>query len=246
MSDSDFNLNSPVIYQTVGGAAGDATVNGLLTLGEGINIYGLGTYASIPSGTTLINIGTDPVTYLSKQGSSITVGYNLVGLALGGNDTTIDLMTINGVGTFTLQNGIVTKVNGVPTVALGIEPIYAEGHHVAVSTGAVTICSYTVGASDGTFECGGGFYLSAIAAGALQLKAAFTDAESGVTTMALFAINNNTAGGGGTTNGASTGTWNANTLSVRAKAGTTITVETQDVSGSGIVGYGFGYIKQVA
>lgn len=76
MSDSDFNLNSPVIYQTVGGAAGDSTIDGRLTVTSITGLNGLTTVG--PFGVPAI-VGLDNRKGLTAVDASTITVYTTTG-----------------------------------------------------------------------------------------------------------------------------------------------------------------------
>ena len=197
MSDSDFNLNSPVIFQTVGGAAGDATLTGRLNLsennngifnadsngvlrqligvnsGNGINIgddkYGAG--AQLQLGPTSSVVGRVEMDVVAEYGNIQAVSVNPNDYAFLAKAST------DGGFMYIINNrGIPVLVNGVSAKGLGYGTIYGLDNRTgltAADASAITI--YAVPASGGLFRISGGLDVTAYTSGTATYTISWTD-----------------------------------------------------------------------
>lgn len=171
--------------------------------------------------------------YLQKNGGNTAIGM-----------TSTPSATLH-VGGTTKLNGKITSYNSVTTAGNGVVAIVANGRSTAQTAAVATVTSYTVGASDSTFEVSANVLVTASTTHNFAVTAAYTDESNTARTLSLdFQLVAGTiAAAIMDVNGAVP--YHGFTSTIRAKAGTTITIATSGTFTS--VTYNVeGIIKQIA
>lgn len=186
---------------------------------------------------------------LSFNGDAGTTGKVLIGGTTGAWTASPSLTGLTLSGTAALatvtQSGKTTTYNGVTTAGLGMPVIVAYGRVTAQSAANSSIVTYTVGASDGSFEVSGNLNASAITVLATTLTCTYTD-ESNTSRSMIFPIQQlagSLIAAGAIT---ATGPWHSPVQTIRAKAATVITILTSAGTFSGVTYTAEGLIKQTA
>lgn len=162
-----------------------------------------------------------------------------------GNTVTgaIDIFTIDSTGN-TTQFGKVAKFNNVATVGYGHPTIYAAGRVTAQTAANASISTFTVGASDGSFEVSANMNVTASTALATTLTCTYTDESNTARTM-IFPIQQ--LSGSFIAAGAITGVgaWETPVIHIRCKASTAITILTSAGTFTSVTYTAEGIIRQL-
>ena len=167
----DSDLSQPLVVRpTPGGAAGDGSMNGALTVQANATAGFSGTYLAVRSGNYPVFVGD---------------GYG--GL--------IQRCSFNGGGNWQLRNesgfialavgsgGYVYQFANEATAGLGFSPIYSAGLRVALGTASTPIASFAPAAT-GSFTIR--WRLAAKAATTPTLTLTYTDPDAGAQTITLY------------------------------------------------------------
>ena len=159
MSDSDFNLNSPVIYQTVGGAAGDGSMRGILTVNSD----------SVPgANTTIIESFNNGFGVIGSDGTNAWFG------------SKSNLQTY-----WRISSGRPPVYSGTATQGMGLVPIYGLDNReglTAADASPITIYATPAG-SNGLFRISGGVDVTAYTSGTVTYTITWTDVNGTAHTM---------------------------------------------------------------
>ena len=162
MSDSDFNLSSPVIYQTVGGAVGDGSLDGALT------VQAATSDAQFNNGiqsTPLVQFGASKHVFLQVYADGV------------------DLSILNPLGgwyyfdpTMAFHSRI-AQYQSIDTLGMGVAPIYGLDNReglTAADASPITIYATPAG-SNGLFRISGGLDVTAYTSGTVTYTITWTD-----------------------------------------------------------------------
>jgi hypothetical protein len=136
--------------------------------------------------------------------------------------------------------------NPFGATSVGMPVIQAQGRALAQTAAVASVATYTVGASDGTFEISANALATTATTFSFSVEVAFTDEASTARSNNLpFALSSGTVTG--TLSNGNGASYAGVPITVRAKAGTTITVRTSAGGTYTTVTYNVeGCIKQVA
>lgn len=193
---------------------------------------------NMPTGVALAfngDAGTTGKVLIGGTTGAWTASPSLTALTLSGNA---------GLATIT-QTGKTTSYNGVATAGLGLPVIVAYGRVAAQSAANASIVTYTVGASDGSFEVSANLNATAVTVLVTTLTVTYTDESNAARSMILpiQQLAGSLIAAGAIT---ATGPWHAPVCALRAKAATAITILTSAGTFSGVTYTAEGMIKQVA
>lgn len=153
--------------------------------------------------------------------------------------------TGNGDITFTnaVQLGKTTTYNNVATAGNGLAAIVAAGRVTAQSAANASIATYTVGASDSSFEISMNMNVTAATILSTSMNCDYTDESNTARTMILptTSIGGTFLSGGMVT---ATGSFETAVFHIRCKAGTAVTLYTATGTFTGVTYTGEGNIKQ--
>ena len=171
---SDYTPPS-VVKPTSGGAVGDGTLGGALTI-EGY----ISGPSKLPDGTALLQAyNTKKVIILTGAGATQT-GVQADFCAF---DTA--KFGLNGGFALAYSPAIPAVWGGISTVGLGAPPIYGAGLLTSLGTTSTTVASYTPTSSAGqSFEVK--WRLSCVTASTPTLTLSYTDPKAGAQTITLY------------------------------------------------------------
>lgn len=153
--------------------------------------------------------------------------------------------TGNGDITFTneVQLGKTTTYNNVATAGNGLAAIVAAGRVTAQSAANASIATYTVGASDSSFDISMNMNVTAATILSTSMNCDYTDESNTGRTMILptTSIGGTFLSGGMVT---ATGSFETAVFHIRCKAGTAVTLYTAAGTFTGVTYTGEGNIKQ--
>lgn len=153
--------------------------------------------------------------------------------------------TGNGDITFTnaVQLGKTTTYNNVVTAGNGLAAIVASGRVTAQSAANASIASYTVGASDSSFDISMNMNVTAATILSTSMNCDYTDESNTARTMILptTSIGGTFLSGGMVT---ATGSFETAVFHIRCKAGTAVTLYTAAGTFTGVTYTAEGNIKQ--
>lgn len=122
-------------------------------------------------------------------------------------------------------NSKITAYNGVATAGHGVPAIVAYGRVTGQNVANASIAAFTVGANDASFEVSANVLVTTATTHSFTLTCAYTDEGNSARTLTLtFGL---VAGGVATTsiaNGNGTVPYHGVPVTIRCKAGTTITI----------------------
>jgi len=209
-----------------GGSGGNNGTPGSVTIrgGSGGSSSGAGGAVSISGGTA-----TD-----GNGGALSLSGANGTGTDRSGGDVNVTAGTATGSGTAgaiklnsnTELAAKATKYNNVTTAGWGIPAVYASGRATAQTAAVASVATYTVGASDGSFDITANVNVTTSTSHSFNVRVDYTDETntSRTATLAFF------DGGGAImqtiTNATGAGAYPGCSMRIRAKAATAITVKT--------------------
>lgn len=147
-------------------------------------------------------------------------------------------------------NGLVTTMGGAACVAGGMKIIRGSGRVAGTADArAAAYATYTVGSVDATFEVSGNVQINTVTTCSFSLDCVYTDQTNASRTLILpvTQLGGAWATGGLITNVTGTGPYHAAPVTIRCKAGTTITIRPSAGGTYTTVNYdGDGCIAQVA
>ena len=164
-----------LVKPTSGGAAGDGTLGGALTIEE----YASGP-SDLPNGTALLQA------YQSKKIIIIT-GANATQTGVQADFCYFSTADFGANGGFALSYSpaIPARWGGISTVGLGAPPIYGAGLLTSLGTTSTTVAAYTPTSSTGqSFEIK--WRLSCVTASTPTLTLTYTDPKAGAQTITLY------------------------------------------------------------
>ena len=146
-------------------------------------------------------------------------------------------------------DGQFSTYNAVTTAGWGVPSVYGQGRVVATTNArAAAAATYTVGASDGTFEVSGNVLVTTSTTHSFSLDVSYTDESNTARTMILpmAALAGSFVSGGLITNVTGAGPYESPTMLIRCKAATAITIRVSDGTFTTVVYNSEGVIKQCA
>lgn len=239
---------------TSSGANGAATGQNVGVYGSAANStlrnYG-GAFQSTVAGTapnvgvvgTALNGSTNTAGYFGLRSSGLSPLNTVIQAEAGTSGEPFFLASINSVPVFDLNaTGLIRIYNGVTTAGLGVPAVVGQAN-IAAQTVASTITSYANPAVDGEFEVSAQINVSAAAAISTALTVSYTDVNNTAQTMILPLTGQ---AGSFITNGLviTTGTFESVVVNIRAKASSSITVQTAPGTFTGVTYSASGTIKQ--
>lgn len=162
---------------------------------------------------------TDATPWISYNGTGGVVNWN--GWEKGG----IHRMSSTQIDTLTASTGVGTDANK-RLISISV-PITQATSDLTAQTTAVTITTFTVGASTATFNISAYLNVTAVTLDVIQVQVTYTDENSNAQTVSFTTLN-------------SISDSNYNPITIRAKNGTVITVKTNLTTGTGSVTYDAG------
>lgn len=150
--------------------------------------------------------------------------------AAGGAGTTLrslaERMRILSTGTVYLP--AVSKYNSVTTAGNGVPSIYGYGRATTQSAAAASVATYTVGASDASFEVSANANVTASATHSFSINVDYTDETNTARTLILpiAQLAGSFIAGGLITNVTGTGPYESSVIHIRCKTSTAVTVST--------------------
>ena len=206
-----------------------------LALGAGSGTMTVGNATLTLTNATTVNVnGASPTLASSSTGTLTLFNTNLLTVNAFGAATTIGIGATTG--TTTINNDLavadqVASVGGVTTAGnFGVPLVVAYGRSTAQTAAVASVATFTVGASDGTFEVSGNVRVTTSTNYTFDLRVVWTDEES-VERDWMFSFTNSTgstapftatSGGGGV----GTTPMRGIPLLIRCKASTAITIKT--------------------
>lgn len=127
------------------------------------------------------------------------------------------------------KSGRVTRYSGVSTAGWGSPAIYASGRSTGQTAAVATVASYTVGATDGSFDVSANLNITASTTHSLSVTVAYTDETSTARTLTLNLSDLNGVLLTAITQVEGTGPYSSPPVRIRCLAGSTITVATSGV-----------------
>lgn len=218
------------------GASGAAT-------GQNVGVYGSGAnstlrnYGGAFQATTAVAAPNVGIVCSALNGSTSTAGYfallasglsplnTVIQAENGASGSPFFLATTAGVSVFDLNStGLIRIYNGVTTAGWGIPAIYGAGRTVGATAAVASVATYTVGAADGSFDVVANVLVTTSTLHSFTVTVAYTD--EGNTSRVLTLQFSNLAGTFLTTiaNAAGAVPYEGVAVSIRAKAGTAITI----------------------
>jgi hypothetical protein len=199
------------------------------------------TGGTVPS--LLFNEGSTQTGFVQTSATTF-----LCGSLVAGSSTKI----CSGAGTLALtidssQNVTVAKkviaMNGVSLAGYGVPAIVASARVTGQTAANASIATYTVGASDGTFDVSGIVNVTAATAISGGIYCSYTDETNTSRSAQLLLTKEDGAVYGAFV---TTGVWHSLQMTIRAKASTAITVYTSSGTYTGVTYNAEGLIRQVA
>ena len=198
----------------------DFNNNGLYDTGEAVIIDGdfTGTFTGLLAikGNSFESVGLLPYfSIVANKAQFVDFSFNhILNLDLVGSELFSPLLMDNQV----------TRYNNITTAGYGVPAIFGRGRQTAKTAAIASLATYTVGASDGTFEVYGNINVTAFIAGTFNMTVAYTDETNTGRTLTLnFSSLTGTLGIAIT---GATGPFEGIPTIIRAKASTTITMAT--------------------
>lgn len=185
-----------------------------------------------------------------------TTGPKYLSLSHNGTNGVIDTSASSGLLSIAPTNATsvslgksISSYNGVTTAGTGVPIIVAAGGAAAVTAVQASVATYTVGASDGTFEVSGNVLVTTSTTHSFSIDVTYTD--EGNTSRTLVLPVAQLAGAfitsGLITNVTGAGPYESPAMTIRCKAATAITVRTSAGGTYTTVTFNVrGIIKQVA
>ena len=164
----------PVVYPTPGGAAGDGTMDGILSAKE----------YKLTAGTGGQFVNSDALAINTVQ-ITANPAYATGSLLVGADGSLLSTNSPNSATPKWRTSGVgsVTTYLSLPTVGTGLSPIYGAGLRVALGTASTPIASFTP-AAVGSFRVV--WRLAAKAATTPTLTLTYTDPDAGAQTITLY------------------------------------------------------------
>lgn len=257
----NFSLGSGVALGWAAGSDADQAADlllfrdtsGTLAQRNGTNTQTFNIYSTSTDASNFIKtvVGRSP---FFGSGQGITVE----GLGTGANPNFI--IGTRGTGTIAVapngattwvwdSTGAVTTMKGTTAGVLGIPVVRAQARTVAaVNTGTASAATFTVGASDGTFEVGCNVLVTTSTTHSFSCDTTYTDESNTARTMVMPVeqLAGTFATSGLITNATGAGPYESAVMTIRAKASTAITIRTSAGGTFTTVTYNIdGTIKQV-
>lgn len=219
-----FYGNSPSVLST------GANYSGVMFAGAPIATFTSGTHS------WLANVVVNPIGTITNNGATVT---NTASLYIGGAGS-------GGTNNYSLaMAGTTGLYNNVKTTGWGTPAIYGYARPAAGQVGAVTLSTYTVGATDGSFLVSANILVTTATLHSFTVTCTYTD--EGNTSRTLTLQLSTIAGAFITaiTNAQGTVPYEGVPLHIRAKASTSITIATTGTFTT-VVYNGEGAITQIA
>lgn len=145
------------------------------------------------------------------------------------------------------SNGKITEYADVATAGWGVPAIYGSGRVTAQTAQSAAVATYTVGASDGSFEVSGNVNVTASVTHSFSLDVTYTDETNTSRTLILpmTQLGGSFISGGLITNVTGTGPYESPVLHIRAKAATSITIRPSAGTFTSVTYNAEGVIKQI-
>ena len=175
----------------------------------------------------------------------------------GANLTSLTAANLSGTIASAVQDAItrlgkVATYNAIAAAGWGVPAIYGSGRATGQTAANASVASYTVGGADGSFLVSGNLNLTVATTFAFALTCHYTDETNTARTQTIpvMGVGVGQMPGGSVANPASgTGPYTGIPIHIRAKAGTTITVQTEIIAGGNFTSVTYnveGLIQQVA
>lgn len=193
---------------------------------------GFGFYKPADSQIILTDGGTKVMAFTTGSSLVLTAnrGFNWSSSAsdpLAGVDTQILRISGGVVGLPIVQfTGKVTSYNSVATAGWGLPSIYASGRAAAQTAAVASVCTYTVGAADGTFEIGANVLVTTATAHNFGIVVTYTDQGNTPRSLTLPVVQLTGSVIAAITNVTGAGPYEGVTCTIRCKAATAITITT--------------------
>lgn len=143
--------------------------------------------------------------------------------------------------------GKIVSYNGITTAGYGVPVVVGRGRATAQTASAGAVATYTVGASDGSFIVFANVLVTASTTHSFQIQCAYTDEGNTARTLLLTFELVAASAVSAVVNANGTVPYHGLSHQIRAKAGTTITIQTQAAGTYTSVTYNVeGTIVQVA
>jgi hypothetical protein len=232
------------------GVASNATARGFGLVGDskGAGTVGVGVLGYVEAGTVRIGGIFALGTIVGLATSAALIADNMAVSAA------IFIARDNGTAVFTIADGgnlvatgKFTTYNSVTTAGYGVPVVVAQGRADAQTATVASICTYTVGASDGTFEVAGNVNVTTSTTHSFSVDCTYTDETNTARTFVLIVCRNGGATVNLITNTTGAGPYAGVATMIRAKAATAITLRTSSGGTYTTVTYNCeGVIKQLA
>lgn len=149
-----------------------------------------------------------------------------------GNDRAV--IGYNAAGGFVINNanalGVLNKMylyNNIALAGWGVPAIYAYGRLTGQTAAIASLCTYLVGAADGSFEISANVNVTAVTSSSFKVRILYTDESGTSRTLEMFMVSPSGVGPTRTVvNGLGVIPYLGITHRIRAQAATTITIDT--------------------
>lgn len=224
--------------------SGGLGVRGFSSAGIGVDITGI----AVTDNTTKSTSGAAYVHINAYKKSGTTAGAtgaNANIAAIRNNDSSQWLCDAEGD---VWQNGGFAGIKGITLAGYGVPAVVGYGRVAGtVDTQAAAAATYTVGASDGTFEVSGNVLVTASATHTFSLDVTYTDESNTARTLILpmAQLSGAFVTGGLITNATGAGPYESPVMHIRCKAATAITIRVSAGTFTSVTYNSEGTIKQV-
>lgn len=205
----------------VGNAFSQLTIGGTFTI-------------DVDNSTGDTNFSTSNGKVFIKSSGNAIMGIRTDGSVFMDDATLINGIEYDGLGALSITatsctfNTKFTTYNSITSAGLGVSAIYGVGRATAQTATNTSIATYTVGATDGSFEVSANVNVTTSTLHSFAIQCIYTDETNTSRTlvMPVAQLAGSFVTSGLITNGTGTGPYETPVMHIRCKAGTAITVKT--------------------